>query len=72
MNGEIVWLDRAGAYGFVRPTDGGGDMAFHLDGTEAVDAGGLAGGMAVHFMVRHDALGPLAHRLAPGHPDDAP
>ncbi len=72
MNGEIVWLDRARAYGFVRPTDGGADMVFHVDGAGSVEADDLAVGMAVHFMVRHDALGPLAHRLAPGHLDDGP
>ena len=70
MNGEIVWLNRARAYGFVRPADGGADIAFHLDGPGAPAADALSVGMAVHFTVRHDALGPLAHRLGPGHLDE--
>jgi cold shock CspA family protein len=66
MNGEIVWYSPERAYGFVRPADGGGDIAFRL-ADASVDLGGVTIGMAVHYMLRHDPIGPLAVRLAPGH-----
>jgi len=70
MNGVIVWYSEERRYGFVRPTDDGADLAFHMTDTMASDLGTVTPGMEVHFMVRHDGLGPLAHRLAPGHVDE--
>ncbi len=72
MNGHIVWYSPAKAYGFVRPDGGGGDLVFDADEGTRQRLGAIAAGMAVHFLVRHDALGPLAWRLEGGHLDDAP
>ncbi|MBC6440505.1 MAG: cold shock domain-containing protein [Rhodospirillales bacterium] len=70
MNGEIVWLNPARGYGFVRPSDGGPDIAFDLASADEAVRATLVPGDSVNFTVRHDALGPLAHRLAAGHIDD--
>ena len=66
VDGEIVWWREAKGYGFLRPVEGGDDIAFRL-ADAALPPGSVAVGMAVHFTLRHDAIGPLAVRLAPGH-----
>ena len=71
MNGNIVWYSALRAYGFVRPVDGGGDIAFHVDDATVRRMGTVAPGTAVNFIVRHDGLGMLACHLAPGHIDDS-
>lgn len=71
MNGEIIWWREAKGYGFLRPADGGDDIAFRL-ADAAQPLGRVVVGMAVHFALRHDAVGPLAVRLAPGHREESP
>ena len=70
MNGEIVWYSPAKCYGFVAPTEGGGDIVFHLDAAGLARLGAIAPGAAVHFVVAAGPCGPVAHRLEPGHLPD--
>jgi CspA family cold shock protein len=67
MNGEIVWYNASKRYGFVRPSEGGAEIIFHLDEAEEALLGPVSRGQAVHFMVRQESSGPVAIRLAPGH-----
>ncbi|MBN33688.1 MAG: hypothetical protein CMM46_02725 [Rhodospirillaceae bacterium] len=70
MNGDIVWFSESGAYGFIRPLDGGPDIVFCARQSVTPDLGEVRVGLAVHYTVRRDDRGPIAHRIAPGHLDD--
>jgi CspA family cold shock protein len=67
MNGEIVWYNPDRHYGFVAPSEGGGDIVFHLDAADLAALGAPARGMAVHFVLAQGPAGPVARRLEPGH-----
>ena len=67
MNGEIVWYSSEKRYGFVAPSDGGGDIVFRLAEDEAAALGVPVPGQAVHFLVAETPDGPVARRLAAGH-----
>lgn len=70
MNGEIVWYSPAKHYGFVAPSEGGGDIVFHLDAAGQAALGEPRRGMAVHFVVSQGPSGPVARRLEAGHLPD--
>ncbi len=67
MNGTIIWYSAQRKYGFVRPLDGGHDIVFDLDPAARARLGEIRTGMAVHYLVRHDMTGPVAHHLMNGH-----
>ncbi|MEX2647763.1 MAG: cold-shock protein [Alphaproteobacteria bacterium] len=71
MHGTIRWFNRAKAYGFIAPDDGGDDVFVRLDEAERAALGALAPGDPVTFRVVQGSRGPEARYLALGHlPDD--
>lgn len=52
--GVVKWFNGTKGFGFIEPTEGGGDVFVHVSAVERAGLGGLAEGQKVNFEIVAD------------------
>jgi CspA family cold shock protein len=61
--GTLKWFDREGGYGYITPSDGGGDLLFSYSATENGGFRSLEKGERVTYKVVEGWNGPQAENV---------
>lgn len=52
--GIVKWFNPTKGFGFIEPTEGGGDVFVHISAVEASDLNGLNEGQKIEFDVQEE------------------
>ena len=52
--GVVKWFNPTKGFGFIEPTEGGGDVFVHISAVEASDLNGLNEGQKIEFDVQEE------------------